>query len=404
MFPSFLIFSSLEDGRYITENVYFYLSGFEISNAVSRNFILGTFFFLFGYLLPLLYWVISPNYKNGQTSDKSDFLIDKKKYLSFTPALGLFHYLVNLACIFGCIIVFLYFFYFGIGFLSLLGSDTSKEDFRFFLYSEEYSNVNLLLEIARRILLPVSVSYFMFKSFIQNNKLSFGSIFLWLILLLAGITTLDRAPIFIAFALLIIFSLVKSKEIYKWLYKLLLWFFVLLVVGGITTQVQYNESIPIDLVLNQGFLVLINTLFFDPALMSLTYSYAVIDGNTDPLLLEFSRISTLWGNPYVGTFSNNAIYVTPVSIVGDIWRNFGHIGILIFSFLLSYLLLLLSVRQSNSSALLKFPMLFMSIVFSVYIIKGTLFSIGPISLLIIFWALTLFGTFDSSRQIFYKNV
>ena len=58
------------------------LSGFEISNSVSRNFLLGTFFFLFGYLLPLLYWVISPNYKNGQTSDKSDFLIDKKKYLS----------------------------------------------------------------------------------------------------------------------------------------------------------------------------------------------------------------------------------------------------------------------------------------------------------------------------------
>ena len=324
--------------------------------------------------------------------------LEKNAFFRDSPVLNLFQSIVYLSAILGFSIVILYLFFFGLDYLYLLGSETSREDFRQFLYSEEYKIYNLALEIARRILLPISVSYLIFLSYIKEGRLSLGTQLLWVILLLAGIITLDRAPIFTALALIIIYSVFKSSSLTRGFVKVLSWLIVLLIVGGVATQLQYNETeLPFDLIFSQGVAVLINGLFFDPALMSLTHSFLVVDGNTNPLLLAYSRISVLWGNSYVGTFSEFSMFVTPVSIVGDIWRNFGMTGIFFFSFIFSYMLLFISKFQAKTIIFFKFPIFFLSVIFSFYAVKGTIFSLGPIFILLMIFILCLLGTYDERK-------
>ena len=147
----------------------------------------------------------------------------------------------------------------------------------------------------------------------------------------------------------------------------------------------------------QGISFVLTRVFFDPALSSLTYSFSVIDGNTNPLLLSFSRVSVLWGNDYIGTFGEAAKYVTPVSIVGDIWRNLGMIGIVIVSFLFSIMLMSISTKQESVVILFKFPIMFLSIILSFYLIAGNLFSLGPMLILFFIWSLAQLTTINWKR-------
>ena len=144
-------------------------------------------------------------------------------------------------------------------------------------------------------------------------------------------------------------------------------------------------------------------VFFDPALTSLTYSFTVIDGNTNPLLLSFSRISVLWGNDYIGTFSEASKYVSPVSIVGDIWRNFGLAGIFLITFLFSIILISISKKQESAVIFFKFPIMFLSIILSFYLIAGNLFSLGPILILFLIWFLGKLTTINWKRVKYIKT-
>ena len=264
----------------------------------------------------------------------------------------------------GSMIVLLYFFIAGYSFLALLGTDISNADFRFTLYADENQLINYLLELARRVLLPISAAYFMFKSNIVYGKLRVRDKLLWFILLFSGLMTLDRGPIFISIVLLGVYSIWKSHSLVNAFFKLLSWGLAIILIGGSTTYLQYNE-VNFDFIAAflQGISFVLTRVFFDPALSSLTYSFSVIDGNANPLLLSFSRVSVLWGNDYIGTFSEASKYVTPVSIVGDIWRNFGMIGIVMITLLFSIILMSISTKQESAVILFKFPIMFLSIIF-----------------------------------------
>ena len=395
--PSILIYLSVHGAPLLTNAVSIYLSGFIVEPTDADRFILASLLFLLGYLLPLIYWsLVSPRPVLSRRSKLK--VLKQTKAFGDSPVLNLFQNLVYLSALLGVLIVIFYFFSFGLDYLYMLGSDTSREDFRKFLYSDEYSLYNLILEIARRILLPISISYLIFLSYIRKGRLTFGTSALWMVLLLAGIATLDRAPIFIALALIITYSIFKSSSLISASSKIIFWLFLLLVVGGAATQLQYNETeLPIGFVIEQGFAVLVNRLFFDPALMSLTHSFIIVDGNTNPLLLAYARISALWGNTYIGSFSEFSIFVTPVSVVGDLWRNFGMIGVSFFSFFFSFILLAISNLQIRSSIFFKFPIFFLSVIFSFYVVIGTIFSLGAIFILLVIYLICILSTYDEGK-------
>ena len=190
----------------------------------------------------------------------------------------------------------IYFFYASIGLFTLLGGDVEAGDFRATLFDDRYRNINLLLEVARRIILPIVASFLMFQSLIINERLSGKAKFFWFMLFFSGIITLDRGPVFISLALLILYTFFSTKSYKRLFFYGLILASILILLGGLVTNLQYNvtEFTFYELLL-QGLSFLISRLFFDPAVMSLTASFTLVDGINEPLNLEFARISTLWG-------------------------------------------------------------------------------------------------------------
>ena len=74
-------------------------------------------------------------------------------------------------------------------------------------------------------------------------------------------------------------------------------------------------------------------MVLDPSLTSYRYSFELIRNANDFLYLKYSRLFSLISGNYVNSSSADSIFVTPVGIVGDLWRNFGNLGIFIFGFI-----------------------------------------------------------------------
>ena len=393
--PSLIIVFNIDNNYLLPDVIHERIIMFDISKKVLYNFHLSSYIFLFSYMLPLLYWSLLsklPFLKLKRSSDANltDTIVTSLNRPS--AQMNLIINLITLAAVLGCAITLIYFIFIGWGFLGLLGSDASMEEFRFFLYADEYRYFNYLLELARRILLPISVTFFIFVGLMKHGRLKLNMIILWLIMFLSGVMTLDRGPIFLSLALMIIYFLIQSKTFTSLLFKSIFGLLILVIAGGSATYLQYNLGSDIEgffSILEQGMVVLINRVFFDPAIMSLTYSFNEISGDQDFLALSFSRISVLWGNTYTGSFTDNSIYIAPVSVIGDTWRNFGHIGIFFVGFLLSFILLLLSKLQDKSYLFTRIPLMFLSVIFSFYIIVGNLFSIGPILILLVIYILAI---------------
>jgi hypothetical protein len=117
--------------------------------------------------------------------------------------------------------------------------------------------------------------------------------------------------------------------------------------------------------------------------MALTYSFSEIDGLNEPLKLQFSRIGVLWGQEYIGTMNDNSIYVAPVGIIGDIWRNFGFLPMIFFGSLISSIFIIITYYTNRCIMLFRLPIAFLSIIWSFYVIVGSLFSIGVLAILFI---------------------
>jgi hypothetical protein len=224
----------------------------------------------------------------------------------------------------------------------------------------------------------------MFQSLIFKGRLSNTAKLFWIILFFSGVITLDRGPVMIAMALLIVYLFLASNSYKKLILYLSVSFALVLVFGGLVTYLQYNvtEFSFIEIIM-QGFAVIINRLFYDPALMALTYSFSEIDGLNEPLKLQFSRIGVLWGQEYIGTMNDNSIYVAPVGIIGDIWRNFGFLPMIFFGSLISSIFIIITYYTNRCIMLFRLPIAFLSIIWSFYVIVGSLFSIGVLAILFI---------------------
>ena len=107
--PSILIFLSIGNGKFLTEQVNLYLSGFIIPPEVSSKYILGSFLFLLGYILPLLYWSLLSPLPVFQTKKEKIKQLSKILQYKFFPIDNLFYYFVIIISFIGCLIVLLYF-------------------------------------------------------------------------------------------------------------------------------------------------------------------------------------------------------------------------------------------------------------------------------------------------------
>ena len=394
LLPTIIIFTNFNENFIIPEYTYQLLKTVTPSEKILDYYLYAPFLFLIGYFMPVMLIFIILRI-NPVGINKG--LI--KKRISFqNPFFQTFINLILFGGFLAVVIVVLYFFYASIGLFALLGGEVIAGDFRAILFDDRYKNINLLLEVARRIILPIVASFLMFQSLIVNNRLSGKAKFFWFILFFSGIITLDRGPVFISLALLILYTFFSTESYKRLFFYGLILISILLLLGGLVTNLQYNVTdFTFSELISQGSAFLISRLFFDPAVMSLTSSFTLVDGVNEPLNLQFARISTLWGGDYVGSFDANAIYVAPVSFIGDIWRNFGINSFIFFGFLISITFLYITYLTNRSIILFRFPVLFLSLIWSFYVIAGTLFSIGVFGILLIMIVLPLISVAGKTK-------
>lgn len=233
-------------------------------------------------------------------------------------------------------IFFLFFFIFQtLPKILLVGSDIEPNEFRLLGYDDRNLYLTFILEIARRGLYPIICLFLLL--FYKKNKFNYDFYFYltWIIFFLISLTNLDRGPIFLYIVIIIFYVLIIAD--YNFLKKIIitiLLLFFLSISLAILTYIQYNiTDIDFNTIKNLSFDIILKRVVLDPSLSSYRYSFEIIKSSSDFLFLKYSRLFSLISGTYVNSRSEDSIYVTPVGIVGDLWRNFGNSGIIFFGFI-----------------------------------------------------------------------
>lgn len=296
------------------------------------------------------------------------FFFSKQRYL-FILALG------TISVFF----ILLYILNGGFQKMLLLGSGLTPKEFRFAeTFANENSGVMALLQIARRVFLPlVIVVYSIKRSFneaLVDSKYYFFLIFVFLISVLI---TFDRAPLI---TFLLVFSYIwflKTRVNYFFYFKIPIIFFSVLLLGGLMTFLQHNiTKFNFFDVLEAGFQFLWHRVWAAPAIVGIELSTIMFPCESDKLNLRYSRIMVLFGAERVGSQEDASIFVGPVSYIGDIWRNLGASGILFISFFLGLLMGFFDYVYKRIQIPLSAGLGILTITFAFYLTHGVFFSLG----------------------------
>lgn len=272
----------------------------------------------------------------------------------------------------------------GFGKLSLLGSDFASRDFRFLNFNEVPREYTYLLQIVRRIILPVLIFSLVFLNRLGLEKLNLLIIYAISLQILASALTFARAPFAMLVTSLLLAFYLSEKSARKRTCYIALGSILFVIVGGLITQLQYNIiEFSIMQVISTGIDFMLNRAWLVPAAVPINLSFAVYDGYSDSLLLSGSRfVGMLTGN-VIGTLQDNSILVAPVGFIGDIWRNFGFIGILLSPIAFTAFFGWLDSRHERISLLRRYVGSYLVIALVFYWIMGVIFSAGAILTVIV---------------------
>ncbi len=283
----------------------------------------------------------------------------------------------------GSIFIVLYYVSGGYKKIMMLGSEIEAWEYRIIGYDDTSRVLTALLEISRRILMPYALLVKLaFKKFHVGRK--DHSLLLFLpVAVLGAVVNLDRGPVFLYLFLAIFFILITSRSGYLLKFSYLLVFiFCVGVIGGVVTLLQHN-IVDFDLVrLSQTFFpIVFDRIVLDPVRMAEEYAFSDVSLYGNPLYLKYSRLGALVGAEYVGTEHQFSFYVTPVGLVGDIWRNFGMPGAVIVGMVHGLLFKILSSLLKKCDFAATLPVYFLVIILIFYLFYSGMFSQGPFALL-----------------------
>jgi len=261
----------------------------------------------------------------------------------------------------------------------MLGSDIDGHTFRLLGFDDVNRAFSWMFEIARRIIFPlVILTGLVFKSKLKMKKFFLFSI---LVFFLDSFLTFDRGPALL-FLIVVFLGSFLGQFGRRSLWTMLIYFtLTIAIVGGVLTIMQYNSStLNATEIFGQSLRVLYSRIIFDPAFMSLEYTfhrhYLI-----DPLFLEHSRIGVLVGKEYVGSANVNSQFITPVGFVADIWRNFGIVGVFIFSYMITCMFAFFSYQARRMSITFLPSFSVLMTILSASLIYGVLFSLGTFFLI-----------------------
>lgn len=254
-------------------------------------------------------------------------------------------------------------------------------------------------EMTRRIMMPYAILVTLTLRIYGFSRNQFRLIVFVCAGILGAIVNLDRGPIFLYLVMFffIYFFTTNATSVKK--YGALLGFTVLIgVVGSTVTFLQYN-IVEFDLsdVYHNFFAVILGRLILDPVRVADIYAFGDPALYGKPLYLEFSRLGALFGREYVGTDHDLSTYVTPVGLIGDVWRNFGMLGAVYISFAHGLVFRILARMLMRLDFAIALPIYFLTLVLSLYLFYAGMFSQGPFALLGAIIVLVWYS--DSSAQV-----
>ncbi|MDD5208171.1 MAG: O-antigen ligase [Elusimicrobiales bacterium] len=375
----YLIFLLVHFIFYYIAVLYLAFGGTDLNFCYTNNYLTIASIFLFAYLLPGLLFFRKKLLIRLPTILAADDKIYAKLY-----KFAIFFVLCSAAY------VIYYAFFSGRNKLFLLGSDLDANTFRFLGYDDDSRIFQIPLELARRVLLPLSliyaaVAYYYGRA--RRDKILF--VLVLPTLLLASVLTLDRGPVLLALVTLMfclyIYTPTNSRFFTVYLPVLIV---LLPLVGAVVTMLQHNlTEFDFGVIKEQSYAVALNRIWLDPLNMSCRDCFNAFDGWNGCLLLRYSRLTSFITGEYVGTYNDNSMYITPVGIVGDVWRNFGYIGIAILPILLASILLRVGTLMQKKHPVVNYIVAFLTLVFSFYVNYGNIFTYGAMILLFFIVAL-----------------
>lgn len=334
-----------------------------IYNKLNTLNFVGVNVFLFGFLIGNILNKITPYLRIRQKT----FSTAKSYWLVVLGILGLYGAVGGFQMLFS------------------LGGIVSGGDFRNFSYTDVSAIYVMLLEVLRKIILPFSLSYFWFRKEKQKFYLSA------LLMVVSGLATLDRFPFLILASFFIYQYFFFSRSRLKMILISVLSIFFLAFLGSLLTYLQHNMlDVDFKTIALSGLDFIVNRVFSLPTVAGIEIGFYLSYDNS-PFMLQYSRLSVLWGNEYVRLGGYDAYKVAPVGAIADIYRNFHMFGVLFCAILLGWWLMWLN-RNSSKSELNAFVSGFLAFNLGTYLSFGVFFSMG-VFLLIIFMTFTQYILF-----------
>jgi oligosaccharide repeat unit polymerase len=293
-------------------------------------------------------------------------------------------------CIALALAIVVLFFYFSINVqlvdLILKNPNALDPDWVRFAQTEIPKEMQYLFELARRVLLPLAMLYAYFRMAVDRGKWRWLFPAILTLALSVSLLTLDRSPPMAIMAMwAIAYLIVNRNRSTKWIG---LGFIVTaaIVMAGVISLFQYqsNTDVSLNEVIDTSWYVLTYRIFGSPQEMALrafeTYNY-------DTYFLEgkFVRLfSVLGGGEYAesASFNVEVLAAAPVTFVGDLWRNWGWLGVLFGSAAYGFLLQTFQVVIFDKWTVLRSAVFVLLILGSLSVIHGNALGIVTLSVIV----------------------
>jgi oligosaccharide repeat unit polymerase len=289
--------------------------------------------------------------------------------------------------------VFLYAFNGGFDKLFVLGDEEIGEaEFRFMNFNEVPRYYTAGLQVARRLIIPLCIVY-MYAGYrlklLNNGRFIFCC--LVLLQLFASSLTMARAPFLMLLVGISFVHFITTESLAKKLILLVFYYLILVIMAGVITNLQYNitDFEYID-IFSMGLDFTSNRMLMVPTVVPINIVFSEFNFYSDPLLLKYSRIGGLLGLSVVGTLESDSIYVAPVGMIGDIYRNFNVIGVFLWGVFTGFLLNFIRDKWLKMSDIFKIIYSFAFIALIFYWTMGVVFSQGALMMLMTIFIFPIF--------------
>jgi len=254
--------------------------------------------------------------------------------------------------------------------------------------------VQISFELFRRILLPLAVIYAYVKSNLYHGR---WTLYFWISFVLTAIVcaaTLDRGPIIILIVMIMFvrYFVLKKTDLRIYFFGLFLVSFF----GALISLLQYQREILFDVFIQYSFYILGWRIFIDPVSMA-GLAFEQFNASTGFLYGESVRLFSLIvpSIEYIdsqGGSNHREWSAAPATFVGDLWRNFSWVGVIIGTFLLGAVyqfIQIFFIRNQNIVTICAFIILMM---YPLFIIHGNMFGIVTTMIFIVGLILSVIGS------------